>query len=190
MCASSPWAIYSSELLRDITLTRHHSVHHMQSWQSWEDLDPALTKIYYGGMSLAVDMIIEMKDVKTPSLLQKMNVAIDIHNDICKLVQSGNYPPSRQATSLENIRQIISKASNDAAAHSLHNNYEDAIRIYRELGLCCVKCRHLPMLGVMLSHIAKCAVLAKISGRPCYLRRAQSAFKSNVVSWVYARVLF
>jgi hypothetical protein len=133
----------------------------MQSWQSWEDLDPALTKIYYGGMSLAVDMIIEMKDVKTPSLLQKMNVAIDIHNDICQLVQSGNYPPSRQATSLENIRQIISKASNDAAAHSLHNNYEDAIRIYRELGLCCVKCRHLPMLGVMLSHIAKCAVLAK-----------------------------
>ncbi len=120
-----------------------------------------MTKVYYGGMSLAVDMIIEMKDVRTPSLLHKMNVALDIHNDICKLVQSGNYPPSRQATSLENIRQIISKASNDAATHSLHNNHEEAIRIYRELGLCCVKCRHLPMLGVVLSHIAKCAVLAK-----------------------------
>ena len=126
-------------------------------------------EVYSCGMFIAADMLVEMHrgldhlKIRTPELLKRMIVAVEIHNNVCERVLLQDKPALQQmyTDSLSRIKQMTLDASRRAVEHCQNERFDEAIQIHRQVGICYIKCRNIPMVAVAYENIAKCALVAR-----------------------------
>ena len=81
--------------------------------------------------------------------------------------------------SSERIFSLARDASHAGMEECKKGNFDVAIQIYREVGVCYAKCRNLPLICVAYENIAKCAWMGKDYER-CIMRTGSIIFMHSV----------
>jgi tetratricopeptide (TPR) repeat protein len=126
--------------------------------------------MYCSGMALMTDLLVQINEetrnmeLRIPSLIKKINVSLCVYNECCESAAQAD-PAKDFTTAMKWAKASIFRITNEslkkAMMLTLNDDYKSAIKIYRELGVCYVKCKHLPMVALVYENIAKCFLMAK-----------------------------